>query len=92
MTRDEYRKACIEAMEEAFYVRSSGEPASVYDCMVAAFDALHGVARVNQIEATEEMINTLDDSWFDVPICDIGEVFEILSATGDLTNPPEKKP
>ena len=94
MTRNDHRAQCIEAMEEAFYKRSSGTPTSVYDCMSAAFDSLHGIAVVNPIEATNEMIRAgvviLEDephAYSDAISC-----WNAMSAAGDLTNLPEKKP
>jgi len=92
MTRDEQRAACIKAMERAFYERSSsGEPTSVYNCMVAAFDALNGLVRVCPVEATLEMMARATDTIYAGDDAEAAAVYELMSATGDLTDPPEKK-
>jgi hypothetical protein len=85
--RDEHRAKCFEAMECAW-------PASVRvpprEALIAAFDALHGIARVNPIEATEEMVkagrfaDTNEGYYF-------SELWRAMSITGDLTDPPEGK-
>jgi hypothetical protein len=54
----------------------------------AAFDALHGIARVVPIEATEEMIMHAalqsNTTW--------AYIFRVMAARGGLTNPLEKNP
>jgi hypothetical protein len=57
--------------------------ASVRELLIAAFDALHGIAHVNWISATEEMARagigrTEISAW------------KVMSQVGDLTNPPEQ--
>jgi hypothetical protein len=83
MTRDD-RAKCIEAMVEA------GPRASTYlnwkKIMTAAFDSLHGIASVNPIEATDEMLNAWHQH--DNPC----SAWRAMSAAGDLTNPPEGNP
>lgn len=92
MTRDEHRAKCIEAMIEA------GPQASSYlnwkKIMTAAFDAIRTAdARVDPVEATEEMIEAGElaagAKWSGHPVVFI---FSAMSAAGDLTNPPEGKP
>lgn len=82
MTRDEHRAKCIEAQALA-YVKRWQDGASRADSFAAAFDALHGLARVTPLEATDEMIDAAK------PICpDIG-TYKAMAAAGDLTNPPK---
>jgi hypothetical protein len=89
MTRDEHRAECIEAMRQAM-IDDYGE-----DCLpftlfaVAAFDSLHGIARVNPVEATGGMV-TAGLAVAGTPM--FGAVWRAMSAAGDLTNPPEGKP
>jgi hypothetical protein len=59
MTRDEHRNACIEAMEEAFHKRTAGDPTSIYNCMIAAFDALGQIAVVIARHGFERWDNEL---------------------------------
>ena len=74
MTRDEYREKCIETMARAaFAAYSEGAKSAAFEyqpestkrywinAQNAAFDSLHNVARVNPIEATEEMLDTAGD-------------------------------
>lgn len=49
-------------------------------------DSLRGVARVNPIEATEEMIEAGYNAFF------TPDKWKAMSARGDLTNPPDTKP
>lgn len=59
----------------------------------AAFDSLHGIVFVDPIEATVEMIIAGREA---VVRSRAGEAsiesYRAMAATGDLTNPPEKKP
>ena len=92
MTRDEYRAKCIEAMKAAYarpgapFVGSLTPDEIFTRRMTAAFDALHGIARVVPVEITEEMMEAVD---WQYP-ADL--LFDTMSAAGDLTKPPEKKP
>jgi hypothetical protein len=76
IVRDKHRAKCIEAMAIGMTGCASDE--SIEDA-AAAFDALHGIARVVPIEATEEMMGYGEDG--------IREVWKEMSAAGDLTNP-----
>lgn len=93
MTRDEQRAACFKAMKVAFINPEwPGIPHLSNDEIFtirisSAFDSLHGLARVNPIEATEEMLFAARNYFAD----GLG-AYEAISAAGDLTNPPEKKP
>jgi hypothetical protein len=92
-TRDEARAKCIGAMYEACFEAMNGrydQPTEIWvNGFTAAFDALHGLATVNLPAATKEMlavgnkIECGDPLWL---------VWWAMSAAGDLTNPPEKKP
>lgn len=91
MTRDEYRKSCIEAMARALKLDSSslflaGE--NYWKAQAtAAFGSLPTAGvRVVPIEATKEMIRaglkvrpTVRETW------------DAMSAAGNLCNPPEGK-
>jgi hypothetical protein len=95
MTRDEHRKACIEAMTRAIAERYAGTEAhlaafedSVRADAITAFDALHGLARVCPIESTAEMIAALPRGELDL----LTDIFDCMAASGRLTNPPEEKP
>ena len=100
MTRDEQRNACLEAMKEA-WITAGANNLKAYDAMAAAFDALHGIAFVCPIEATEEMMNagimyldsiSLRDS-FPLPATFRWVFFlTAISEAGNLTNATEKKP
>jgi hypothetical protein len=54
-------------------------------------DSLHGIARVDPIEATEEMIAAGSDAE-GYSEGDIHGIWKAMAAAGDLTNPPETKP
>jgi hypothetical protein len=92
---DEHRAKCIDAMIGAYVLQLKNDScSSLRQCMTAAFDALHGIARVNPIEATEEMCQaaaTLGDrvypGWPGV-----SGYWDAMSAAGDLTMPPGNKP
>jgi hypothetical protein len=94
--RDEHRKACIEAMIGGYAAvgLSQGDIGKFKlhtQAITAAFDALHGIARVNPIEATEEMQHAgsimIDGPWSGARMC-----YEEMTELGDLTNPPETNP
>ena len=85
VTRDEARAKCLEAMETA-WIKSGANNLKVADAMAAAFDALNGIARVDPIEATEEMIDA------GLYYAQLVEIWRAMSAAGDLTNGPENKP
>ncbi len=58
-----------------------------------AFDALHGIARVVPIEADGGMIDSVvkqEDLWMPIPSGQ--QIWEAMSAAGDLTKRPETKP
>jgi hypothetical protein len=92
VTHDEHRAKCIEAMELAYADRVTKGNWQFRDLMIAVFDALHNVARVNPIEATNKMVEAGSEKcgpeygW-------IGSIsiWNAMSAAGDLTNPPEDK-
>ena len=91
MTRDEQRNACIEAMKESarsgqFQIKiglwSNPDLVALF---TAAFNAIHGIAFVNPIEATYEMLVEGD-------MCPAAAgKWRAMAAAGDLTNTPEKK-
>lgn len=91
MTRDEHRAKCIEAIRAAFEAANDDQQRFplLDDCWAAAFDALPSAgARVDPVEATEEMMKAARDArpstiWY---------MWLAMSAAGDLTNPPEGKP
>jgi len=80
-TLDEQRAKCIEAIAEAatISVRRAA----------AAFYAINGLAWVEPIEATEEMIDAAE---IDCVAGDVADIYRTMAAIGDLTNEPEKKP
>jgi hypothetical protein len=97
MTRDEARAKCIEAVAEKIAFDMDTLPWALVNehhknfyrrVARRSFDSLHGIARVNLPEATEEMIeagNSIEDG-------DHLSVWSVMAATGNLTNPPETKP
>src|SRR6266550_4472626 len=99
MTRDEQRNECIEVMDRAFMsvawrhiCPDVFEQRRIKKGIAAAFDSLHGIARVNPIEATESIIKAAyhpNGELDDVPMATIEECWEEMSAAGDLTKPPE---
>jgi hypothetical protein len=96
MTLDEYRKACIEAMEMAYEAqrRKDGHKLSTFykiKAMTAALDAIPAVsARVVPAEATEQMLQTGSEKFAETGLW--AQLWRAMAAAGDLTNPPEKKP
>jgi hypothetical protein len=92
--RAEARAQCIDTATDAFIQQWFGCSKighrlreEVKMAITAAFDALHGLARVNPIEATEEMVEIAYDNgglFHD----GIKRRFDAMSAAGDLTNPP----
>lgn len=88
--RDEQRKACIEAIERAAAANAAG---TSREWATAILDALNGLARVCPIEATNEMLQAgarilgQESGWSDSMSC-----WNAMTATGDLTNPPGRKP
>ena len=102
MTRGEHRATCIEAMRAAYRteLNSDGraeERQGGLRAMTAAFDSLHGIAFVDPIEATEEMIEEGADMMSGL-VSEGREgraavkIFAAMAARGDLTNTPEEKP
>lgn len=98
MTRDEYRAKCIEAMARGRRTIMSGtgfnELSDKYmaidlEFMTAAFDALHCVAFVEPLEATEEMIAAITFQTY--PASMARADWRTISIIGDLTNQQEKK-
>jgi hypothetical protein len=92
MTPAEDRAQCIEAMalEELRYehglVTFSPQTIAIAKEKAAhILDSLHGIARVNPIEATEEMV----DAAFHCGSAEYEDIFRAMAARGDLTNPPE---
>lgn len=93
-SRNEQRAKCIEAMAVAD-CELSGElwnelsEAAREDYRMNArplFDSLHGLARVNPIEATKEMVDPKVESEGQ------RRTWRYMSAAGDITNPPGEKP
>lgn len=104
--RDKQRNVCIVEMLNGYF-SDLGIPIDAVQnylkhlgAMTAAFDALHGIARVNAIEATNEMVKAsrkatdklyLENttrSFSDTELLPV--IFATMSAAGDLTNPPER--
>lgn len=86
MTRDDRRDALIEAIAEAATISIRRA--------TAAFDALHGIARVCAVESTSDMRIAGGEAQ-QRSIQEYGDpeiVWDAMSTAGDLTNPPEKKP
>jgi hypothetical protein len=97
MTRDDARAKCIEAMALAELHHEYGlvtfSPVQILEAearATAAFDSLHGIARVNPIEATEEMMMACSEATGLMPMW--ANSWRAMSAVGDLTNQPEMKP
>ncbi len=99
MTRDEQRAALIEAIEKALDDRLSNyipewrstDAAEEKSLIVATaeqfLNALHDIARVNPIEATEEM---LDAGLMEYRLTHtLSKTWRGMSTIGDLTNAPE---
>lgn len=105
--RDEQRAACIEAMKAAFKQKLPPHFPTIplfETCMTSALDALHGFARVNSVEATEEDVERVaqalarrktHDTWTKMPSgywqTQARVAIGAMSAVSDLTNPPEGK-
>jgi hypothetical protein len=98
MTRDERRAKCIETTADALHDMTDDNPfPRRAELKIATFilDSLHGIARINPVEATEEMYAA---GWneggtdYNMSEGDLRLLFEAMSAAGDLTNPPEGKP
>jgi hypothetical protein len=87
MTRDEHRAKCIEAILHALF--HSTELRTMEETATAALDALHGIARVVSIEATEEML-AVRTAW--EAESDARDTWRNMSPAGDITKPPEEKP
>ena len=102
MTRNEARAKCIEAGTTAILqkryglrdIRSNGDIVKITrDEFTAAFDALPlADVRVVPVEATEEMVEAAARDWDGRMSARSSGVWGAMSATGDLTNPPETKP
>ena len=91
MTRDEHRAKCIITVAMNLAIIYGGHADRWKDFeeeAIIILDSLHGIARVNPIEATEEMVsiaggishNTIDED---------KEMWRAMAARADLTNPPE---
>jgi hypothetical protein len=85
--RDGLRQKCLDAMQFA-YARAA-ILSNTMEIMTRILDSLHGIVRLVPIEATEEMINSLDERWFGSQSeqTDFAEMFDIASAVGDITKP-----
>lgn len=104
MTRHKQRirNACIEAMARAYYGDDdqwARIPEHWQEKELAkagrVFDALHDLATVHPVEATEEIIAAGNDeggSDYGMSEEDLRLLWRAMSAAGDLTNPQEKKP
>jgi hypothetical protein len=88
MTRDEHRAKCIEAMAAEISSVCAWPDNRSVEAAIRAFDSLHGIARVDPIEATEEMMTA---GRVRTGIGDRHIIWTAMSAAGDLTNPPEGK-
>lgn len=95
MTLDEHRNACIEGMAAAIaqtpWENISGWSRNAFlRKATRAFDSLNGIAFVDPIEATEEMVRAAYGPQTNIAYA--RTVFHAMAAAGNLTNPPEKKP
>lgn len=86
--RDELREKCVRAMVDAGNKHKRGHGTS-WETMAIAFDSLHGLVRVNPIEATEDM--QIAGVEADNNDSHLRGVWRVMSAAGDLTNAPEKR-
>lgn len=87
MTRDEWRAKCIEAIETVLRDRFHFDsPVDRHTLAENLFNAQHDRVRVCPIEATDEMLDPRVESEGQ------RRTWRFMSAVGDLTNPPEKKP
>jgi hypothetical protein len=89
MIHAKHRAACIEAQTDAFIQQWFGCKiggrlrAEVKQAMTAAFDSLHGIARVLPLEPTGEI---LMDLWA-IPTERCREAYRRATAAADLTRP-----
>jgi hypothetical protein len=97
MTPADHRAQCIEAMAAKYRLEferiwSGSRPAyaEAILLMTAAFDALNGIARVNPVEATQEMIEIGYAAYEHHG--DLDSAFADMAEHGDLTRPPWHKP
>ena len=88
-SRDEARAKCIEVIGTALI--ATEDSGDVLVEAAAAFDALHGLARVVPVEATEKMVAAVAYGTKEY-LRHVEAMFETMSTAGDLTNPPETKP
>lgn len=100
MTSDELRQQCIDAMEVAAdnalpcLCDKDGHPISPGDfhaAIEAAFDAMHGLVRLEPPEATPEMIEAGAMKVSYPAYSEAGRVatnvWRVMAAAGDLTRP-----
>lgn len=98
MTRDEYRKACIDAIKRAFLDHYDRSILNLDIACTDALDSLHGIARVCPVEITPSMIAAAWEIFNRYPRDKLTpgpgfkESLAAMNSTGDLTNPPEQKP
>lgn len=88
----EQRASIIEAIARTLAILYGGNADLWKDFeeeATAIFDAQHGLARVCPIEATEEMIAAARELRYMEPV--LNQQWRLMSASGDLTNLPEKK-
>jgi hypothetical protein len=83
MTSEDHRKACIEAIKHA--IGWTAEPGASFMAAI-----VHGIARVNPIEATRDMMGAGQSA--EEGGQTLSRIYLAMSTIGDLTNPPEKKP
>lgn len=97
MTRDEHRNVCLDKIELAARRTLPFDKLTNEEWLVlrtAAFDALHGIARVCAVESTSDMRIAGGEAQ-QRSIQEYGDpeiVWDAMSAAGDLTNGPEKNP
>jgi len=89
MDKSELRGKVIEAMESAFWGKwrednEHGSSATNHDCMIAALDALHGIACVVPPMATDEMLKAATDFRSN------RGVYLAMVTTADITQPKDK--
>jgi hypothetical protein len=80
--RDELRRKCIKAMGNAYCARVSEGDWEFDDLMVAAFDALQGIACVVPAEPTTKM----QDAGYSADAMSISACWRAMAEAGDLTN------
>jgi hypothetical protein len=91
MTRDEQRKTCLQAMRHGYTARIAASEWELDDLMVAAFDALYGIAFLVPINPTMEMLWAGTECGYAGDHGEATAVYTAMCSEGDLINAPEGK-